>query len=237
MSSRAAQAGCPGGAPGGRTQGSWGRATPAAPEPARRRRSWSLPRSPTVLVAVSSGGGSKPAAVPASHRSTLLGGLRSWASRSAASKAPITLVEFNDMQCPICRDYTNAVLPTHVNEYAAPGSLRRQTLPAQLVHWSRIRSPPAGGRERPRSQNRAWTFADIFYGHQGQEGSSYVTPDFVRTRIAAATPGLNHSELVRERARRPPVTRSSRAPTRSTPPASAARPRSSSAGPAGRCSR
>src|SRR4029078_7526905 len=57
-------------------------------------------------------------------------------------------------------------------------------------------------------QNRAWTFADIFYGHQGQENSGYVTPDFVKViaaaprasvkSIAAGTPGLNHSELVRD---------------------------------------
>jgi protein-disulfide isomerase len=148
-----------------------------------------------VLVAISSGGGSKPAAVPASQSTTLLGGLPQKGLTLGSAKAPITLVEFNDMQCPICRDYMSAVFPTLVTKYVRTGKLRMQM---QLQSFIGPDSVTAGKAVAAAAkQNRAWTFADIFYGHQGQENSGYVTPDFVKS-IAAATPGLNHSELVRD---------------------------------------
>jgi protein-disulfide isomerase len=149
-----------------------------------------------VLVAISSGGGSKPAAaVPASQSTTLLGGLPQKGLTLGSAKAPLTLVEFNDMQCPVCREYMSNVFPTLVNKYVRTGKLRMEM---QLQSFIGPDSVTAGKAVAAAAkQNRAWTFADIFYGHQGEENSGYVTPDFVKS-IAAATPGLNHSELVRD---------------------------------------
>ena len=130
-----------------------------------------------VLVAISSGGGSKPAAVPASQSTTLLGGLPQKGLTLGSAKAPITLVEFNDMQCPICRDYMSAVFPTLVNKYVRTGKLRMQM---QLQSFIGPDSVTAGKAVAAAAkQNRAWTFADIFYGHQGQENSGYVTDSFL----------------------------------------------------------
>ena len=145
-----------------------------------------------VLVAVSSGGGSKPAAVPASQSTTLLGGLPQKGLTLGNAKAPITLVEFNDMQCPICRQYTTNVLPTLVKDYVRTGKVRMEMRLQSFIGPDSVTAGKAVAAAA--KQNRAWTFADIFYGNQGEENTGYVTPDFVQS-IAAAVPGLNQAKL------------------------------------------
>jgi protein-disulfide isomerase len=157
-----------------------------------------------ILVAISSGGGSSNKAVPsggaaadAGDAPALLGGLPQSGLTLGRAKAPVTLVEFNDMQCPICRDYTSAVFPTLVQRYVRTGKLRMEMRLQSFIGPDSVtagRAVAAAAR-----QNRAWTFADIFYDNQQQENSGYVTPDFVRS-IATATPGLDAPRLARDSA-------------------------------------
>jgi protein-disulfide isomerase len=157
-----------------------------------------------VLVAISAGGGSKTPSVPAGGQAAsagdapaLLGGIPQKGFTLGSAKAPLTLVEFNDMQCPICRDYTSAVFPTLVKKYVRTGKLRMEMRLQSFIGPDSVTAGKAVAAAA--QQNRAWTFADIFYDNQGQENSGYVTPDFVQS-IAAATPGLNHAALVRDAA-------------------------------------
>jgi len=156
-----------------------------------------------ILIAVSSGGGPDTKSVAAGQMAdagdsyALLGGLPQSGLTLGRAKAPVTLVEFNDMQCPICRDYASAVFPTLVQRYVRTGKLRMEMrLQAFLGPDSVTAGKAVAAAAR---QNSAWTFADIFYGNQGQENSGYVTPDFVRS-VAAATPGLNHTRLLHDAA-------------------------------------
>jgi len=151
-----------------------------------------------ILVAVSSGGASPARAPqPAARATGLLDGIPQSGLTLGRAKAPVTLVEFNDMQCPICRDYTEAVFPTLVSRYVRTGKVRMQMRLQSFIGPDSVtagRAVAAAAR-----QNRAWTFADIFYGNQGEENSGYVTPSFIRS-IASATPGLDHSRLVSDAA-------------------------------------
>ena len=79
-----------------------------------------------VLVAISSKGGSTAPKVPAAQSTSLLAGLPQKGLTLGSAKAPLTLVEFNDMQCPICRDYMSNVFPTLVNKYVRTGKLRME---------------------------------------------------------------------------------------------------------------
>ena len=150
-----------------------------------------------VLVAISSKGGSTAPKVPAAQSTSLLAGLPQKGLTLGSAKAPLTLVEFNDMQCPICRDYMSNVFPTLVNKYVRTGKLRMEMRLQSFIGPDSVKAGKAVAAAA--QQNRAWTFADIFYGDQGQENSGYVTPNFVQS-ISAATPGLNHAQLVRDAA-------------------------------------
>jgi protein-disulfide isomerase len=109
----------------------------------------------------------------------------------------VTIVEFNDMQCPVCRQYQSAVFPDLVQRYVRTGKVRMQM---QLQSFIGPDSVTAGKAVAAAAkQNLAWTFADIFYSNQQQENSGYVTPEFIQS-IAAATPGLNHAKLVSDAA-------------------------------------
>jgi protein-disulfide isomerase len=147
-----------------------------------------------VLVAISSKGGSTTARrVPAAQSTALLAGLPQKGLTLGSARAPLTLVEFNDMQCPICREYTTNVFPTLVKDYVRRGKLRMEMRLQSFIGPDSVTAGKAVAAAA--QQNRAWTFADIFYGNQGDENSGYVTPDFVKS-IAAAVPGLNHAQLV-----------------------------------------
>jgi protein-disulfide isomerase len=103
-------------------------------------------------------------------------------------KAPYTLVEFVDLQCPFCRDYTLNVMPTVLREFVKPGKLNMDMrVRAFLGPDSVTAAKVAGGAA---AQSRLWPFADVFYSQQGEENTGYVTPDFLK-RITGATPGLN----------------------------------------------
>jgi protein-disulfide isomerase len=155
-----------------------------------------------ILVAVSSGGGSDHKSVPSGGQAadagqvpTLLGGIPQSGLTLGKSTAPVTLVEFNDMQCPICREYQAQVFPALVQRYVRTGKVRMEMKLQSFIGPDSVtagRAVAAAG-----NQNLAWTFADIFYTNQQQENSGYVTPDFISS-IAAATPGMNRAKLVRD---------------------------------------
>lgn len=108
-------------------------------------------------------------------------------------KAPVTLVEYADLQCPFCRQYTLDVLPTLINRYVRRGDLRMRL---ELQTFIGPDSEPAARVALGASlQNRMWQFADVFYRNQDDENSGYVTNDFL-SQIAGATPGLDGQKAI-----------------------------------------
>jgi protein-disulfide isomerase len=111
-------------------------------------------------------------------------------------KAPATVIEFADPQCPFCAAFATAVLPTVVKGYVRPGRVR---LDLQLLTFlgpdSRRLGLMAAAAGR---QNRMWQFAELVYRNQGEEGTGYATDAFLR-KIAAAVPGLDVQRAMAER--------------------------------------
>ena len=92
-------------------------------------------------------------------------------------KAPVTLQEFADLQCPICQAYTLDSMPTLIQRYVRTGKVRMvfHNLPILGPDSQRAAQVAAGAAQ----QNRLWTFADLFYRNQGTEDTGYVTPAFL----------------------------------------------------------
>ena len=105
-------------------------------------------------------------------------------------KAPVKLVEFVDLQCPICRDYTANVLPTLVRDYVRPGKASIDLRVISILGPDSTTAQTVAAQAA--AQNRLWNFAEVFYANQGSEGSGYVTDGFL-DRIAKAS-GVRRGE-------------------------------------------
>lgn len=137
-----------------------------------------------ILIAVSSGGGSGGDAsnieeVPEVDR--LLKGIPQKELVLGEPSAKATLVEFGDLQCPVCKAYSEEVIPGVIESRVRGGEaaieFRNYTIISQ-------QSTPAGAAAiAAGKQGRGWNFIELFYRNQGEEGSGYVTDEFL-TSIA-----------------------------------------------------
>jgi protein-disulfide isomerase len=109
-------------------------------------------------------------------------------------KAPVTIVEFADLQCPFCAQFSSNALPGVVQRYVRAGKVKVEL---RLLRFLGSDSDPAARAAAAASQqNKMWQFAALFYRNQGQENTGYVTNAFVR-RIARGVPGLNVTKFSR----------------------------------------
>ena len=133
------------------------------------------------LIALSSSSTSSPAPAPrvaAPAPQGLLAGIPQHGFTLGSPHAPVTLVDYLDLQCPACRAYDQAVMPTLIRNYVRTGKLRIELRIASILGPDSTlagRALAAAAR-----QDRAFDFAAAFYARQGQEGSGYVVPDFLR---------------------------------------------------------
>jgi len=111
-------------------------------------------------------------------------------------KAPVTLREFADLQCPFCREYTLSVMPTLVSKYVRDGKLRMEFHNFDIIGPDSLTAAKMGGAAA--LQNRLWNYIDLFYHNQQQENSGYVTEPFLK-QIASGVPGLDVNKALTER--------------------------------------
>ncbi|MDX6638367.1 MAG: hypothetical protein QOJ01_1878 [Solirubrobacterales bacterium] len=169
---------------------------------ARRQRLWQLGAAAVfaaivvaVVIVVSRAGSSSLQHLPADRQAVaeLFGGIREQGLYLGDPKAPATLVEYADLQCPFCRAFTLSSLPTIVDRYVRPGRLRLRFEPQTFIGngFSENQSETAARFALAASlQNRLWPFVDLFYRNQDEENSGYVTDSFLHT-LAKNTRGLD----------------------------------------------
>jgi protein-disulfide isomerase len=91
--------------------------------------------------------------------------------------APVRLVEFADLQCPFCREYSLQVLPQLIQDYVRSGKVRMEFRNLSFIGKDSVTAGRAAAGAG--QQNKLWNFVDVFYFNQGQENSGYVTPAFL----------------------------------------------------------
>jgi protein-disulfide isomerase len=94
------------------------------------------------------------------------------------ASAPATLIEFADLQCPFCGEYSNNGLATVVKDYVRSGKLRYQLHIRSFLGPDSVKA--AGAAAAATDENRLYQFSDLFYRRQQQENTGYVTPTFLR---------------------------------------------------------
>ncbi len=159
-----------------------------------------------ILVSQTGGGGDKsglavgkPLAGAASVEA-LFRGIPQQGAMLGRPDAPARMVEFVDLQCPFCAQYTKDVLPQLVRRYVRTGQLRMELLPLAFI--GEDSNEGASAAAAAADQNRMWQFVDLFFLNQGDENSGYVTPTFVQ-RVAKGA-GLNAGPVVRASTDQPP---------------------------------
>jgi protein-disulfide isomerase len=106
-------------------------------------------------------------------------------------KAPVTMLYYGDLECPVCQAFTLNSLPTILQQYVRSGKLKIE------YHALRTATPDPGTFQTQQvaalaagKQNKMWQYVELFYHEQGAEGSGYATESYL-TGLANQVPGLN----------------------------------------------
>ena len=144
------------------------------------------------LIATSQLGARDREAVPAAAHTThgSLAGIPQRGIVLGGSDAPVTLVEYVDLQCPYCAEWAARTFPVLVADYVRTGKLRIVFHGLAFIgpdSDTALRTALAAGRE-----DRLWDVVAGFYARQGAE-NAWVTEDLVDDVVAEA--GLDAGRL------------------------------------------
>lgn len=150
-----------------------------------------------IVLAVTLGGGGSSASPPtklpgAAAVQRLFGGIPQDGSTLGAPSAPVTLLEYIDLQCPYCREFETVVLPKLLTGYVRPGKLRIEQRLLAFIGPDSVR-----GRNAALAaglQNKQFNFSELLYFNQGTENTGWLDEAIVDD-AAASIPGLNAARL------------------------------------------
>jgi protein-disulfide isomerase len=135
-----------------------------------------------VLITVSQSGvhdigGKSPNYTPRQLMWQLYGRVPQHGALLGSPHAPWRLIEYVDLQCPFCAEYSLFILPFVVGRHVRTGQVQLEMRP--LGFLGKDSAVAARALSVAAQQNRLWQFADLFYRNQGQENSGYVTPELL----------------------------------------------------------
>ncbi len=97
------------------------------------------------------------------------------------SSVKVTLVEFGDLQCPVCKGFAEEVIPPVIDAKVRSGEARIEFRNFTIINEESV--PAAAAAIAAGEQGRGWNFVELFYRNQGVEASGYVTDEFL-TEVA-----------------------------------------------------
>jgi protein-disulfide isomerase len=163
-----------------------------------------------VIAVASSGGGTKAntntSGGSAAHTeevsavTSLLNGIPQSGNVLGNPKAPVTMIYYGDLECPICKEFTLTTLPTLIQRFVKPGKMKIEyraletaTREPETFRTQQVAALAAG------KQKRMWDYVELFYHEQGAESTGYVTESYLQG-LAQQVPGLNFSKWTADRA-------------------------------------
>lgn len=146
-----------------------------------------------------SGAASEPPGEPAQTLSgvaevtRMLDGIPQDGTALGRADAPVTLVEYADLQCPYCAQWALGALPALLEDHVRAGRLRIEFRGLAFIgpdSETALRTVLAAGR-----QDRLWQALELLYANQGAENAGWVTEDLL-ARLTASVPGLDPEQVV-----------------------------------------
>jgi len=157
----------------------------------------------SVLLA---GGSSKSAAVEkgapiqgAAAVNSLLAGIPQQGPVLGKRNAPVTLVEYADLQCPYCAHVALGDFPGIVRDYVRTGKVRVVFNGLSFVgpdSVTALETALSAG-----TQKRLWHVVQLLYANQGGENTGWVSEEFLRG-VGGAVPGLDVGSMLAGRSAR-----------------------------------
>jgi protein-disulfide isomerase len=111
-------------------------------------------------------------------------------------KAKVELIEYGDLQCPVCKAFSEEVLPPVIENQVKSGQ-------AKIIFRNFViigpQSVPAGAAAiAAGSQGRGWNYLELFYRNQGKENSGYADDEFL-TAVAESAGVKDVAQWQKER--------------------------------------
>jgi protein-disulfide isomerase len=137
-----------------------------------------------------------PAAEMLTGEPALLRGVPQNGTTLGSPDAPVTLVEYADLQCPYSAQWARNAFPELVRDYVRTGQVRMVFRGLAFLgpdSDTALRTALAAAEQR-----RFWDVLHLLFANQGPENAGWVTQDLL-TRIGAAVPGLDGPRMLDDR--------------------------------------
>src|SRR5262249_3331472 len=161
-----------------------------------------------VVVLIATGGsggtkkvqsGTKAANETVAQVSANIGGIPQNGNTIGYPNAPVTLQYFGDLQCPVCKQFTIAALPSIIQKWVRTGklkieyrSMKTATQEPETFDTQQVAALAAG------KQAKMWYYLELFYREQQEENSGYVNEHFLQN-LAQQVPGLTLAKWTSDR--------------------------------------
>jgi protein-disulfide isomerase len=110
--------------------------------------------------------------------------------------AKVELIEYGDLQCPVCKAYSEEILPPVIEGQVAQGQAKIVFRNFTIIGEQ---SGPAGAAALAAgAQGRGWDYLELFYRNQGKENSGYADDEFL-TAVAKGAGVKNIAKWNEER--------------------------------------
>lgn len=138
-----------------------------------------------IVVNASSGGsGGDTKIEDAATVNRRLAGLPQREMLLGSPQAPVELIEFGDLQCPVCAGYAEEILPPIIENQVKKGRVKIDFRNFTIIGEQSL---PAGAAALAAgAQGRGWNFLELFYRNQGEENSGYADDAFLEAVAKAA---------------------------------------------------
>jgi protein-disulfide isomerase len=107
--------------------------------------------------------------------------------------APVTMVEYVDLQCPYCQQFETQVMPNVIERFVRTGKLKVELRILAFIGPDSQRGQAAAIAAA--KQGREFNFVQLLYGTQAGENSGWLSDEMV-TSAANSIPGLDTQQLL-----------------------------------------
>ena len=154
-------------------------------------------------TASSAGSGSDSGAVVEGKAGVdaLLNGIPQSGATLGKPDAPVTVIEYMDLLCPVCADFDTNGFNDIINNYVRPGKAKVQLEYYPVIYLNN--SNPSdkvavGAFEAAKKQSKLYQLTLLWYRNQGGEGDDYANDGYVDAIAQAADLDLNAFNTARK---------------------------------------